>query len=490
MGMYEIDESLRTLEPGPPVFDRPLTGLAPEATAGLPVHAWRPAGLEAGLAGLPSSQAAFLRAAGFDAKAGLLMLLPGESGLAGAVLGLGEDRSPYTHAALPLSLPERTTWQLEPCDADASDAVLGWMLGAYQFTAFATKPRAPAVLAGAAPHAAALSNARAAWLVRDLVNTPANVLGPAELADAVQALAERFGATHERIEGDALIREYPAIAAVGAGSDRPPVVVRFAWSGSAAAPDAPLLSLCGKGVVFDTGGYDLKPSSAMLRMKKDMGGAALLIGLAAMVMDADLPLRLEVRIGCVENAVSGHAMRPGDILKTRRGLTVEVGNTDAEGRLVLCDLLAEASDNAPDLLIDAATLTGAARVALGPDLPALFASDDALAESVLAAGQASHDPLWRLPLHPGYEAWLSSPVADLNNVAGKPQAGAIVAALFLRRFLRPGTAWVHLDTYAWNDQTRPGRPEGGEALGMRALFSTVRTLKRCNPTAIAAKRED
>ena len=211
----------------------------------------------------------------------------------------------------------------------------------------------------------------------------------------------------------------------------------------------------------------------MLRMKKDMGGAALMLGLAQALMEADLPIRLEVRIGCVENMVSGGAMRPLDVLTTRRGLSVEVGNTDAEGRLVLCDLLAEASDRGPDLLIDAATLTGAARVALGPDLPAFFCNDEALATRFARSGEAVHDPVWRLPLWSGYDGWLASSVADLNNVASKPMAGAVVAALFLQRFVAPGTAWLHLDTYGWNDATRPGRPEGGEALGLRALFNTI-----------------
>jgi leucyl aminopeptidase len=286
-------------------------------------------------------------------------------------------------------------------------------------------------------------------------------------------LADRFGAVH-KVSADADLEEaYPTIAAVGRGSVRPPRVVTFNWRGSAAADTAPLVSLCGKGVCFDTGGYDLKPSAGMLRMKKDMGGAATVLGLARIIMQADLPVRLVVRIGCVENSVSGSAMRPSDVLRTRSGLTVEVGNTDAEGRLVLCDLLHEACEEDPALLIDCATLTGAARVALGPDLPALFCNDDALADAVLRLGNGVHDPLWRLPLWAGYDDWLKSPVADLNNIGSKPLAGSVVAALYLQRFVRPGTPWMHLDLYAWNDQSRPGRPEGGEAMGMRALFALV-----------------
>jgi leucyl aminopeptidase len=272
----------------------------------------------------------------------------------------------------------------------------------------------------------------------------------------------------------ALHQAYPTIAAVGSGSARPPRVATFRWRGSAATDASPLLSLCGKGVCFDTGGYDLKPSAGMLRMKKDMGGAATVLGLARIVMEADLPIRLSVRIGCVENSVSGTAMRPSDVVRTRSGQTVEIGNTDAEGRLVLCDLLNEASEEHPALLVDCATLTGAARVALGPDLPALFSNDDAMADALLRFGNIVHDPLWRLPLWSGYDDWIKSPIAEMNNVASKPMAGAIVAGLFLQRFVGQGVPWIHIDLYAWNDQSRPGRPEGGEAMAMRALFALAK----------------
>jgi leucyl aminopeptidase len=233
-------------------------------------------------------------------------------------------------------------------------------------------------------------------------------------------------------------------------------------------------------VCFDTGGYDLKPSAAMLKMKKDMGGAAILLGLARLVMAADLPVRLKIRIGCVENSISGHAMRPSDVIQTHAGKTVEIGNTDAEGRLVLCDLLADAAAEMPDWLIDAATLTGAARVALGPDLPALFCSDDNMAQAILSAGTAVHDPLWRLPLWDGYESWFDSKIADMNTVSSKPFAGAIVAALFLRRFVPAAIPWAHIDVYAWNDQTSPGKLEGGEAQSLRALFQAVETFSGRN----------
>ena len=261
------------------------------------------------------------------------------------------------------------------------------------------------------------------------------------------------------------------------------MVAGFEWRGSGAGDGAPFVSLCGKGVCFDTGGYDLKPSAAMLRMKKDMGGAALMLGLASAIMRLDLPVRLALRIGCVENMVSGEAMRPLDVLRTRRGLSVEVGNTDAEGRLVLCDLLAEASDERPDLLVAAATLTGAARVALGPDIPAVFTPSDEVGRELERLGAAMHDPVWRLPLHGEYDQWLVSPVADINNVSPKPHAGAIIAALFLQRFVAKNVTWVHFDTYAWNDQGRPGRPEGGEAQALRALLAYVETLKPVNVIA-------
>ncbi len=467
--------------------DRTLDCLAPAGSTAKPVHGVRPETLATWLGTLPAAQSAYLVASGFEARSGQLALLPDSEGIAAAALGLGDDTAHHPFGALPFFLPEHTVWRLEPGPFDMAGAVLGYCLGAYQFTELKSARRAPALLAGTEDHPAALSMAQATWFARDLINRPANLLGPAELAAACRAMAERYGAVVGVIEGAELEREYPTIAAVGAGSDRAPMVARFAWHGSQVTAESPLISLCGKGVCFDSGGYDLKPSAGMLRMKKDMGGAALMLGLAQAVMEADLPVRLEVRIGCVENMVSGRAMRPLDVLTTRRGLTVEVGNTDAEGRLVLCDLLAEASDRAPDLLIDAATLTGAARVAVGPDLPVFFCHDDALADRLSRIGMAAHDPVWRLPLWAGYDPWLSSTVADLNNVAGKPMAGAIVAALFLNRFVAAGTPWIHVDTYAWNDAARPARPEGGEALAIRSLFNTIAGTRRVVTATIFSK---
>jgi leucyl aminopeptidase len=455
------------------MLNQTLDCIVDQADGARPLWAIRPGGLEQFLTGLPPAQALYLRQAGFRASAGELVLLPGDGGVAGAVAGLGDDRSPFAFGGLGMRLPEGTAWRLEPGGHDAGGAAFGYCIGAYRFRTFKDGARAPAVLVAPDNVELALSQARAVWMVRDLINTPANLLGPSELAAFAIALGERHGARTELHEGGALARAYPTIAAVGAGSSRDPKVAVFHWSGGTAAPDAPLVSLCGKGVCFDTGGYDLKPSAGMLRMKKDMGGAASVLGLASMIMEANLPVRLAVRVGCVENSVSGTAMLPSDVVRTRAGISVEIGNTDAEGRLVLCDLLHEASEARPALLIDCATLTGAARVALGPDLPALFCNDETWAGRFPRHGTDVHDPVWRLPLWPGYNDWLNSPVADMNNVSSRPLAGAIVAALFLQRFVAAGVPWAHFDLYAWNDQARPGRPEGGEAQAIRAIFSAI-----------------
>lgn len=442
----------------------PMAGSAPA----LPVHAVRPEGLEAALGGLGPETRAFVQASGFAAQPQSLVLLPGAEGLAGALLGLGDDRSPWAFGELAARLPAEHVWWLAPGDYNPQVAALGLHLGRYRFTRFKTSrtPLARIDDPASPPEAEAVNTAR------DLINTPANILGPAELADAAIDLGNRFGAHAERIAGPHLERDYPALAAVGAGSARAPHVVRLIWGDD---PALPLISLCGKGVCFDTGGYDLKPGTAMLRMKKDMGGAAIAAGVAQLVMAKALPVRLELRLGCVENSISGSAMRPLDVLRTRSGVNVEVGNTDAEGRLVLADLLAEAGAARPDWLIDFATLTGAARVALGTDLPALFCNDDDIARRIQAAGDECHDPLWRLPLWSGYAGMLESDVADINNVAASPHGGAIVAALFLSRFVPEGVSWVHLDTYAWNDKARPGRPAGGEAQGLRAVAAAIET---------------
>lgn len=460
-------------------MNAPLAGLADSAdtASALPLYAIRPAALNEFLETLPAGQQNFLKAQNFTGAAKSLALLPNEAGIAGAVLGLGDDTSPYAFGGLSGGLPSGSQWRIVPGDFSEGDAALGFLLGAYSYDRLRPRIKPAAQLTGDVS-VRAIALAESICFVRDLINTPANLLGPAELADAAYALATAFQAKVERIQGPPLAARFPALNAVGAGSERPPEAIFFAWTGTGAAPDAPLISLCGKGVCFDTGGYDLKPSAGMLRMKKDMGGAAIILGLARLIMGSDLPVRLHVRIGCVENSISGHAMRPSDVLQTHAGLSVEVGNTDAEGRLVLCDLLAEAAAEKPHWLIDAATLTGAARVALGPDIPALFSNNAALADAILAAGNAVHDPLWQLPLWDGYASWLESNIADTNTVSPKPFAGAIIAALFLKRFVPDTVAWAHIDTYAWNDQTRPGRPEGGEAQTLRALFAMCETQFR------------
>jgi leucyl aminopeptidase len=310
-------------------------------------------------------------------------------------------------------------------------------------------------------------------IARDLINTPANDLGPAELADAMLALFSRNGGQGNVIEGDALLSaNFPMVHAVGRASARAPRLVDATWGEMA----HPKVTLVGKGVVFDTGGLDIKPASGMALMKKDMGGAANVLGLAAMIMEARLPVRLRVIVPAVENAISGDAFRPGDVLPSRKGLSVEIGNTDAEGRLVLADALALADEEEPELLIDMATLTGAARVALGPELPPLYTDDDAFADDLAASAEAVNDPLWRLPLWRPYESYLDSRIADINhiNTSGAGFAGSITAALFLSRFVGKAKTWAHLDIYGWNPSDRPGRPAGGEAQTVRALFACLK----------------
>ena len=316
----------------------------------------------------------------------------------------------------------------------------------------------------------ALNAAKTTWLIRDLVNTPASDMGPDELEAAARSLAKSFKAQFKVIRGAALKRNFPMIHEVGKASPRAPRLIDFVWGNSG----APKITLVGKGVCFDTGGLDIKPSSGMLLMKKDMGGAANVLGLAHMIMAAKLPVRLRVLIPAVENSIAGNAFRPGDILRSRKGITVEIGNTDAEGRLVLGDALALADEETPDLLIDMATLTGAARVALGPDLPPFYTDDDAVAVAIAGAAKTENDPLWRMPLWEPYARLFESPISDMNNSGESGFAGSITAALFLKRFVDRAKCYVHLDIFAWTPQARAGRPKGGEAQGPRALFSMIR----------------
>jgi len=445
----------------------------------VPLVAVSKSGLAAWRETAPAGERDWVAATGFTGESGKLALVPDKKGGLGRVLvGVAEgEAAMWAFAGLSDTLPEgsyRIAAAPEACSGggDPTRSALGWALGSYAFTRYREKKATGARLVwpdganrGLVEHLAG-----AVFLARDLVNTPASDMGPAELAEAAVAVAETAGARHRVIVGDELLAEnYPTIHAVGRASVRAPRLVDIVW-GEASAPK---VTLVGKGVCFDSGGLDLKAASGMLNMKKDMGGAAIMLGLAQAIMAAKLPVRLRVLLPMVENAVAGNAMRPRDIVKTRKGLTVEIGNTDAEGRLVLCDALAEAATETPALLVDAATLTGAARVALGPELPALFCNDDGLAASLCAAGAAEDDPLWRMPLWRPYRRLLDSKIADLNNVSDGPQGGAITAALYLQEFVEPGIPWAHLDVMAWNNRSRPGRPEGAEAQTLRALYAHV-----------------
>jgi leucyl aminopeptidase len=449
-----------------------LSCFAPADAAARPAHVTSPARYAGWLAGQSPAIRAWLDQAGFKGKAGSACLLPGGDG-AEALLVTSEPATPWDASALHAAVGGGT-WRLADAGGglDAGDAALGWALAAYRFDRY-RKVERPAPLLAVGDSAAVARGrhlALAHYLARDLINTPANDLGPAELAGAAEALAGELGASFGVIVGDDLLeRNYPLIHAVGRGSHRAPRLVDIGWGD----PAAPRLTLVGKGVCFDTGGLDLKPSAGMLMMKKDMGGAALMLATARSVMAAGLPVRLRLLIPAVENSVGGSAFRPLDVIRSRKGLTVEIGNTDAEGRLVLADALAEADREKPALILDAATLTGAARVALGPEIPALFTPDDALAADLMAAAERTGDPVWRLPLHPSYRRMLDSPVADINNVGSKPFAGAVTAALFLKEFVTETKAWAHLDTFAWNDEARPGRAKGGEAVALRTVFAML-----------------
>ncbi len=350
-------------------------------------------------------------------------------------------------------------------------ATLAWELSAYRFTRFRKHEAAAAVLRvdPSVDVERVECVAAAIAMGRDLVNRPANDLTPSALEEAARAVAEAGGAAFGCVKGEALLQGFPLIHAVGRAAEQAPRLVDFSWGD----PDAPKVTLVGKGVCFDTGGLDIKPSAGMLLMKKDMGGAATALALAAMIMRAGLPVRLRVLVPIVENAIAGNAFRPGDVVTSRKGLSVEIGNTDAEGRLLLADALALADEEAPELLFDFATLTGAARVALGPDLPPFYTGDEALAAAIARHGAAVNDPVWRMPLWDPYDGLLKSKVADLNNISGGPFAGSVTAALFLRRFVAKAGAWVHFDVYGWTPSTKPGRPEGGAVQAAHLLFDLL-----------------
>jgi len=415
-------------------------------------------------------------AQGFKGDGFQIAFLPGERDQWSAALGVADvgELSPWCLAKAAETLPEGT---YRVAAQAPGPAALGWLLGQYSFTRYKQEKssKGPRILLTDAPAQIdeTVALAAATFLVRDLVNMPAQDMGPRELEDAATALARDFGAELSVTAGTRLDQGYPMVAAVGraAVADRAPRLIELVWGDRRHAR----VAIVGKGVCFDSGGLDIKPADGMRLMKKDMGGAAHALALARLVMGLRLPVRLHVIVPAVENAISGAAFRPGDILQSRKGLTVEVGNTDAEGRLILGDALARAGEEKPELILDFATLTGAARVALGPDLPALFANDDALAAALLAGGEASADPVWRLPLWGPYEDMLASDIADLSNSSDVPMAGAVTAALFLGKFVPEGLPWAHFDTFAWRGSAKPGRPKGGDALGLRAAWEMLKT---------------
>jgi leucyl aminopeptidase len=450
----------------------------------IPVHLVDKTGLDALLRALGEGQRAVIAAHKFEARAGEVAIVPdGQGWFALAGIDPRETLGAWCLARLAEMLPPGT-YRVAPHPVQSGTmprlgaAPIGWVCAQYRFDRYKTegsgaKAAGPRVLLTGEPKmiAPALAEAAAIGLVRDLVNTPAEDMGPAQLESEARALARTFGAEIHVVTGDALERDYPMVHAVGRAASRhhAPRLIEIEWG------DArhPRVAVVGKGVCFDTGGLDLKPSAGMALMKKDMGGAAHALALARLVMEHALPVRLHVLVPAVENAVAGNAMRPGDILRSRAGLSIEITNTDAEGRLILGDALTRASELAPDLVIDFATLTGAARVALGPDLPAVFARVDATAAALAEAGARTDDPIWRLPLHDGYREYLKSDVADLVNSHANGFAGASVAALFLDRFVGEGLDWVHYDTFAWRPVAKPGRPKGGEALGLRAAWGML-----------------
>ncbi|MSO96710.1 MAG: leucyl aminopeptidase family protein [Rhodospirillaceae bacterium] len=460
-----------------------------EGTAdALPLHAVAAAKLSEFLATLPAPDQLWLTANNFKGEAGSTIVIPnGAGGIRAAVVGLGKGDDPWVLGGMAKALPPATytlTNVIGCADKLAAGfsswAAQAWALGAYTFKRYKKtnggeekpRPLAKLVWPAGCDRGAVERNVAAAVLTRDLINTPAADMMPADLAEAIKTVGQDCSAQVTEIVGDELLKHnYPMIHAVGRASTAAPRLIDLRWG----REGDPKITLVGKGVCFDTGGLDLKSASSMALMKKDMGGAATLLGLAQAIMNAKLPVRLRLLVPAVENAVAGNAFRPSDVLATRKGTSVEIGNTDAEGRLILADALTEASSEKPELLIDCATLTGAARTALGPDLPAMFTDDDQLAAELTTASAKAFDPVWRLPLWTPYRSMLDSKIADINNTGDSAFAGAITAALFLKEFVGESTPWIHLDLYAWNKSSRPGRPEGGEAYAQRALFELIAT---------------
>jgi leucyl aminopeptidase len=416
---------------------------------------------------------AYADAAGFEPKPGQCLLLPAADGLGGVLFGLEGADEPI-NLFLPGRLPEQLpggVYRFANEPHDTRLAALAFALGTYRFVRYrkAERPQAQLDLPQGVGRIELERTVEAVTLARDLINTPANDMGPAELEQAARALGSRHGANVTAVVGDDLLAgNFPLIHAVGRAAVQPPRLIDLQWGEA----NRPRVTLVGKGVCFDTGGLDIKPDASMLNMKKDMGGAATALALAHMIMAGGLKVRLRVLIPAVENVISSAAFRPRDVYPSRKGITVEIGNTDAEGRLILADALALADEEEPALLADFATLTGAARVALGPDVPPFFTDDDKLADELSRCGGSENDPLWRLPLWRPYQAMLESKVADINNVGSGGQAGAITAALFMRRFVA-AASWVHFDIFAWTPSAKPGRPEGGELQAARALYALL-----------------
>ncbi|MBT7648205.1 MAG: leucyl aminopeptidase family protein, partial [Rhodospirillaceae bacterium] len=432
-------------------------------------------GLEAWLDKAPAAQARWVRAHDFDGSAARHLIIPDDSGGVGTVLvAMTDPMSMFTLGDLPMALPKGTVCRLEGDfeTAEATALALGWAMGSYNFGRYRKTEREMARLV---PLATArmdrvVAIAESVHLGRDLINTPAEDMGPAELTGAVADVAAANGAELRIIEGDELLTEnYPSVHAVGRASVRPPRLADLTWGKS----DAPKVTLVGKGVCFDSGGLDLKPATGMKMMKKDMGGAASALALASMIMRLNLPVRLRLLIPAVENAVAGNAFRPLDVITTRKGLTIEIGNTDAEGRVILCDALAEGASEKPDMLIDLATLTGAARVALGPEIPVYLSNDDTMAVAIEESAKRVQEDVWRLPLWPGYRKLMDSDVADLSTTGSGRGAGAINAALFLEHFVSDDVSWAHFDIMGWNLNSRPGRPKGGEVMAVRGLLDMI-----------------
>lgn len=454
-----------------------------QATA---IHLVDKDGLEQFAKGLTVAQRAALEAQKFEAGGYEMAFLPDGDGVS-VVAGVADaaSLSSWCMAKLAEKLPAGTYRRV---GGEPGPAAFGWITGQYRFDRYRAEPEeegARVLLTGEpAGIDAVTAEAEAVMLVRDLVNTPAEDMGPAQLEAEAENLHKAFRAEIRVTRGDLLEREYPMVHAVGRAAARShaPRLIELEWGD----PAHPRVALVGKGVCFDSGGLDIKPGSGMLLMKKDMGGAAHALALARLIMAANLPVRLHVLVPAVENAIAGNAFRPGDVLRSRAGISVEIGNTDAEGRLILGDALARAGEEAPDLILDFATLTGAARVAVGPDLPALFARSDATAEALVAAGRDHDDPCWRLPLFEGYREYLKSDVADINNSGSSGFAGASTAALFLDRFVPKGMDWAHFDTFAWRPAAKPGRPKGGDALGLRAAWHMLKARYGADPGAARA----